>query len=187
MWPISPQPVSCDTLKLGARIKCNPSIKMPADREELRKALTDGRIYTIGTDHAPHEWSKKQGGCVRAASGMPMLQFSLPAMLQLVNEGVLSIEKVVTLMCHHPAMLFSVSDRGFLRKGYKADIAIVKPKSPWTVTPDVIQSKCGWSPMEGQTFDWQVRQTFCNGRLIYDQGLFDENSRGEAVRFRLTR
>ena len=178
---------AADTLKLGARIKCNPSIKMPADREELRKALTDGRIYTIGTDHAPHEWSKKQGGCVRAASGMPMLQFSLPAMLQLVNEGVLSIEKVVTLMCHHPAMLFSVSDRGFLRKGYKADIAIVKPKSPWTVTPDVIQSKCGWSPMEGQTFDWQVRQTFCNGRLIYDQGLFDENSRGEAVRFRLTR
>ena len=140
---------AADTLKLGARIKCNPSIKMPADREELRKAL--------------------------------------PAMLQLVNEGVLSIEKVVTLMCHHPAMLFSVSDRGFLRKGYKADIAIVKPKSPWTVTPDVIQSKCGWSPMEGQTFDWQVRQTFCNGRLIYDQGLFDENSRGEAVRFRLTR
>lgn len=176
---------AADTLKLGARIKCNPSIKMEADREELRKALTDGRISTIGTDHAPHEWSKKQGGCVRAASGMPMLQFSLPAMLQLVNEGVLSIEKLVTLMCHHPAMLFSVSDRGFLHKGYKADIAIVKPKSPWTVTPDVIQSKCGWSPMEGQTFDWQVKQTFCNGRLIYDQGQFDGNSRGEAVQFRL--
>ena len=175
---------AADTLKLGARIKCNPSIKMPADRAELRKALTDGRISTIGTDHAPHEWSKKQGGCVRAASGMPMLQFSLPAMLQLVDEGVLSIERLVTLMCHHPAMLFSVSDRGFLRKGYKADIAIVKPDSPWTVTPGIIQSKCGWSPMEGQTFDWQVKQTFCNGRLIYDQGQFDENSRGEAVRFR---
>ena len=82
-------------------------------------------------------------------------------------------------------MLFSVSDRGFLRKGYKADIAIVKPDSPWTVTPGIIQSKCGWSPMEGQTFDWQVKQTFCNGRLIYDQGQFDENSRGEAVRCKI--
>lgn len=173
-----------DTLRLGARIKCNPSVKMPSDRDALRRALSDGRIATVGTDHAPHEWSKKQGGCARAASGMPMLQFSLPAMLQLVDAGVLGIEKLVTLMCHHPAMLFSVCDRGFLRKGYKADVTVVKPHSPWTVTPAIIQSKCGWSPMEGERFDWQVRQTYCNGRLVYDQGHFDESSHGEAVRFR---
>ena len=175
---------AADTLKLGARIKCNPSIKMPADREELRKALTDGRIYTIGTDHAPHEWSKKQGGCVRAASGMPMLQFSLPAMLQLVNEGVLSIEKVVTLMCHHPAQLFEVRQRGFIRPGYRADLVMVRPNTGWTVTPACIQSKCGWSPMEGHTFLWRVERTLCNGHTVYVDGKVDTDYIGEEVAFR---
>ena len=172
-----------DYATLGTRIKCNPAIKTKADRDALRQALTNGKITTIGTDHAPHLLSDKQGGCARAASGMPMVQFSLVAMLELVDKGVLSIERLVELMCHNPARLFEVSKRGFLRKGYKADIVLVKDES-WTVTPECIQSKCGWSPMEGHTFNWQVRTTICNGHIIYNNGVFDSNSRGEELLFR---
>ena len=175
---------SDDYATLGTRIKCNPAVKTKADRDALRRALTDGRITTIGTDHAPHLLADKQGGCSRAASGMPMIQFSLVAMLELVDKGVLPIERLVQLMCHNPAQLFEVTGRGFLRQGYKADIAIVRPGSPWTVTKDIIQSKCKWSPMEGHTFNWQVRTTICNGNIIYNNGLFDENSHGEALVFR---
>lgn len=172
-----------DYATLGTRIKCNPAIKTKADRDALRQALTNGKITTIGTDHAPHLLSDKQGGCARAASGMPMVQFSLVAMLELVDKGVLSIERLVELMCHNPARLFEVSKRGFLRKGYKADIVLVRDES-WTVTPECIQSKCGWSPMEGHTFNWQVRTTICNGHIIYNNGVFDSNSRGEELHFR---
>ena len=168
----------------GALIKCNPAIKGQEDRQALRKALADGRVYTIATDHAPHEWQAKQGGCARAASGMPMVQFSLVTMLELVNQGVLTIEKLVELMCHHPAQLFDIQERGFLTPGYKADVVVVSPSKPWTVTKDIIQSKCQWSPMEGETYHWQVRQTFCNGQLIYDNGHFDSQSQGEELRFR---
>lgn len=174
-----------DYRRLGALIKCNPSVKTAADREALRRALTDGRITAVGTDHAPHEPADKQGGCAQAASGMPMIQFSLVTMLELVDAGVLPIERLVELMCHHPARLFSVSGRGFLRPGYKADVAIVKRGEPWTVTPDMVQSKCGWSPVMGQRYHWQVRQTLCNGRVIYDRGRFLPDSRGEALRFRM--
>ena len=172
-----------DYATLGTRIKCNPAIKTKADRDALRQALTNGKITTIGTDHAPHLLSDKQGGCARAASGMPMVQFSLVAMLELVDKGVLSIERLVELMCHNPARLFEVSKRGFLRKGYKADIVLVKDEA-WTVTPECIQSKCGWSPMEGHTFNWQVRTTICNGHIIYNNGVFDSNSHGEELQFR---
>lgn len=172
-----------DYATLGTRIKCNPAIKTKADRDALRQALTNGKITTIGTDHAPHLLSDKQGGCACAASGMPMVQFSLVAMLELVDKGVLSIERLVELMCHNPARLFEVSKRGFLRKGYKADIVLVKDES-WTVTPECIQSKCGWSPMEGHTFNWQVRTTICNGHIIYNNGAFDSNSHGEELQFR---
>lgn len=172
-----------DYATLGTRIKCNPAIKTKADRDALRQALTNGKITTIGTDHAPHLLSDKQGGCARAASGMPMVQFSLVAMLELVDKGVLSIERLVELMCHNPARLFEVSKRGFLRKGYKADIVLVRDES-WTVTPECIQSKCGWSPMEGHTFNWQVRTTICNGHIIYNNGVFDSNSHGEELQFR---
>lgn len=174
-----------DYATLGTRIKCNPAIKTAADRDALRAALNDGRIATIGTDHAPHLLADKQGGCARAASGMPMVQFSLVAMLQLVDEGVLTIERLVQLMSHNPAELFCVSRRGYLRQGYKADIVIVRPDSPWTVDKDCIQSKCGWSPMEGHTFGWQVRTTMCNGSIIYNNGAFDNTSRGEALEFRI--
>ena len=173
-----------DYKTLGTRIKCNPAIKIRADRDALRRALSDGRIATVGTDHAPHLLSDKEGGCANAASGMPMVQFSLVAMLELVDEGVLSIERLVELMAHNPARLFEIAKRGFLRKGYKADIVLVKPQSPWTVDKDCIQSKCGWSPMEGHTFQWQVRTTMCNGHIIYNNGAFDNQSRGEELRFR---
>lgn len=173
-----------DYATLGTRIKCNPAIKTPHDREALRQALADGRIATIGTDHAPHLPQDKDGGCARAASGMPMIQFSLVAMLELVDNGVISIERLVELMAHNPARLFEVSQRGFLRPGYKADVVLVKPNSPWTVDKECIQSKCGWSPMEGHTFQWQVRTTICNGHIIYNNGAFDTNSRGEALEFR---
>ena len=116
-------------------------------------------------------------------SGMPMVQFSLVSMLGLVDEGVLTIERLVRLMCHNPALLFGVRDRGFLRKGYKADVVIVRPDAPWTVTADDIRSKCGWSPLLGNTFNWRVEHTFCNGSHILNAGIFDENSRGEAIEF----
>lgn len=175
---------SNDYASLGTRIKCNPAVKSADDLEALRKALTNGKITTVGTDHAPHLLSEKEGGAARAVSGMPMIQFSLVSMLELVDEGVLSIERLVQLMCHQPASLFEIRDRGYLRKGYKADIVIVSPNTPWTLTPDRIQSKCGWSPLEGDTFNWKVMHTFCNGHHLFNQGVFDETYRGEALAFR---
>lgn len=173
-----------DYTSLGTKIKCNPAVKSINDRDTLRKALTDGRIAVVGTDHAPHKFSDKAGGCAHAASGMPMIQFSLVAMLELVDEGMLTIERVAELMCHRPAELFDVNRRGFIRKGYKADLAIVRPDTPWTVTEDIIQSKCGWSPLTGHTFNWKVEHTFCNGCHILNKGKFDESYRGEEVSFR---
>lgn len=167
-----------------AFIKCNPAIKTVKDRQALREALADGQISVVGTDHAPHEWKDKQGGCAKAASGMPMVQFSLVSMLELVDEGVLSIERMVEVMSHHPAKLFQVDKRGFLRPGYQADIVIVRPHTAWTVQKEIIQSKCGWSPMEGHEYQWQVEQTICNGHLIYNKGEFDEAYRGEELTFR---
>ena len=151
------------------------------------EGLTDGRILTIATDHAPHLPSQKEGGCARAASGMPMVQFSLVAMLGLVDAGRITIEQLVALMAHHPAEYFHVRERGFLRPGYHADIAIVRPDSPWTLTKAEIQSPCGWSPLEGKTFRWRVEQTLCNGHLVYDRGTFDEDYRGEELEFDRTK
>ena len=168
----------------GAKIKVNPAIKTKADRDEIRKAMSDGRISVVGTDHAPHLISQKQGGCAKAASGMPMVQFSLPAMLSLVDEGILSITRVVELMAHNPARIFEVARRGYIREGYKADLVMVRPNSKWTVTPECILSKCGWSPMEGTTFNWRVERTWCNGQLVYADGQVDDTLRGEAIRFR---
>lgn len=172
-----------DYLTQGALIKCNPSIKSHEDREALRATMTEGNITCVATDHAPHELAEKKGGCTKAACGMPMVQFSLPTMLGLVGEGVLTIERMVELMCHNPARLFRVKGRGFIRKGYKADITIVKPNSPWTVTESVIQSKQKWSPVMGHTYNWAVQQTICNGRVIYNKGMFDDEYRGEEIYF----
>lgn len=173
-----------DYQRLGTRIKCNPAIKTANDREALRQALTDGRITVIGTDHAPHLLSQKEGGCMKAASGMPMIQFSLVTMLELVDQGVLSLERLVELMCHNPARLFEVRNRGFIRRGYRADLVLVRPNTPWTVTPDSILSKCGWSPMEGHTFSWRVERTLCNGHSVYMDGNVDTNYIGEEIAFR---
>lgn len=172
-----------DHERLGAKIKVNPAIKTPVDQFMLREALTDGRISVVGTDHAPHLLSQKEGGCVKAASGMPMIQFSLVTMLELVDEGILTIQRLVELMCHNPARLFGVQQRGFLRKGYRADITIVRPKHPWAVTKDCILSKCGWSPLEGHTFNWQVERTLCNGHTVYRDGQVDSNYIGEEIAF----
>jgi dihydroorotase len=169
---------------LGTRIKCNPAIKTQRDRDALREALNDGRITVIGTDHAPHLLSQKEGGCARAASGMPMIQFSLVTMLELVDQGVLTIERLVELMCHNPARLFEVRQRGFLREGYQADIVLVRPDAGWTVTKDVIQSKCGWSPMENHMYLWRVERTICNGHTVYTQGRVDTSYIGQPVAFR---
>lgn len=175
---------SLDYPRLGSRIKVNPAIKSPVDQFMLREALNDGRITAIATDHAPHLLSEKQGGCVKAASGMPMIQFSLIAMLELVDAGVLSMERIVELMAHNPALLFEVRCRGFLRSGYQADIAIVRKGEPWTVTPAVIESKCGWSPLEGHQFAWHVEKTLCNGHLIYNNGVVDGSYIGQPIEFR---
>lgn len=172
-----------DYARLGSRIKVNPAVKTRNDRDALRRALLDGRITTIGTDHAPHLPEQKQGGCDKAASGMPMIQFSLVTMLELVDDGVLPVERMVELMCHAPARLFGVRDRGFLQPGCWADIVIVSPKQPWTVTPDVIRSRCGWSPMEGHRYRWRVERTLCNGHTVYDGRSVDDNYRGMAVLF----
>lgn len=169
-----------DYTTLGTRIKCNPAIKTRKDREALRKALADGTLLTIGTDHAPHLLSEKQGGCQSAVSGMPMIQFSLVLMLGLVDEGVLSIERMVDAMCHQPAMLFGIQERGFIRKGYKADLVLVQPKN-WTLGIEDILSKCGWSPLEGNNFHWQVKQTYVNGKLAFDNGEIYDTVRGEAL------
>lgn len=169
----------------GALIKCNPAVKTLKDRTALRKALADGRITTIGTDHAPHLLSQKQGGCAQATSGMPMIQFSLVTMLELVDEGIISIERMVELMSHAPALRFNIDQRGFLREGYKADIAIVRPNTPWTVTEECIESKCKWSPMMGHTYQWKVMHTFCNGHHLLNNGKFDPTPKGEQLTFRM--
>ena len=169
---------------LGTRIKCNPAIKSERDRDALREALCDGRITTIGTDHAPHLLSQKEGGCARAASGMPMIQFSLVTMLELVDQGILSLERLVELMCHNPARLFEVRNRGFLREGYQADIVIVRPNTGWTVTKSLIQSRCAWSPMEGHMYLWRIDRTLCNGHTVYSNGKVDTSYIGSPVLFR---
>lgn len=173
-----------DYARLGSRIKCNPAIKSRKDREALRKALTSGKIFTVGTDHAPHLLREKAGGCIKAVSGMPMIQFSLISMLELTEQNILSIEQVVELMCHNPARLFDIENRGFLREGYVADLTLVRPKAYWTLTPNRIESKCGWSPQEGHTFHWQVEKTFCNGFMIYNQGhITNTDFHGQAVTY----
>ena len=172
-----------DYATLGTRIKCNPAIKRNPDREALRQAVNGNLLDTIATDHAPHLLSEKQGGSLKAASGIPMIQFSLVAMLELVSQGILSIETVVQKMCHNPAILYRIEKRGYIREGYKADLVLVRPHSPWTLTTEKIQNKCKWSPLEGRTFQWRIEKTLINGRMAYDGEQVDENCRGEELTF----
>ena len=175
---------SADYAQKGSLIKCNPAIKRPEDREALRRGIADGTISVVGTDHAPHLLADKQGGAAKATSGMPMVQFSLVTMLELADKGVVTTERLVELMCHNPARLFSISRRGFLRTGYYADIAIVQRGEPWTVGKDIILSKCKWSPMEGHCYDWRVRRTICNGHTVYADGHVIDDTLGQELTFR---
>ena len=168
----------------GTFIKCNPAIKTAADRDALRKALTNGLIDVVGTDHAPHLYLEKQGGCKTAASGIPVLPYSIPIMMELADQGVLDMTDVVRLMCHNPAQLFSVKQRGFIRKGYKADLALLSHSAQgWTAGPENNPTKCRWSPLEGMQFHWKVDTTWVNGHAVYDNGEFDNSQYGQQVLF----
>ena len=167
----------------GTRIKCNPAIKA-GQREALRKAVNEDVIDAIATDHAPHLPANKEGGALKAASGMPMVQFSLVNMLQLVDEGVFPIEKVIEKMSHAPADLYEINRRGYLREGYQADMVLIRPNTPWTVTKETIFSKCKWSPVEGHTYNWKIEKTFANGHVVFDGKEVDTAYRGQELHFR---
>lgn len=166
----------------GNLVRWNPAIKTEDDRQALLQALRENRVDVVATDHAPHLLSEKEGPYTKAASGGPMVQHSLPLMLELAERGEISFEQVVDKMCHAPADVFRVDNRGYLREGYQADIAIVE-KRPWTVTKDNIRYKCGWSPLEGVTLTYNVRTTLVNGQIVYDNGSVNENVRGELLTF----
>lgn len=166
----------------GNFVKWNPAIKTESDRQALLKAVNDGIIDVIATDHAPHTLSEKSGPYTKAASGGPMIQHSLTVMLELATRGAISLEKIVDTMCHAPAELFNIEDRGFLRENYKADICIFRPSS-WQVTKENILYQCGWSPLEGQTFSNQVQTTLVNGKVVYHKGQFPPHSCGELLTF----
>jgi dihydroorotase len=167
-----------DYERLGAAIKWNPAIKTAADREALWKALCDDRIDIITTDHAPHTWDEKSGNYFRSMSGAPLVQHALPCMLECHLQGRISLEKLVEKMCHNPARLYRIANRGFLREAHYADCCLVDLDAPWTVAPENILYKCGWSPLTGTTFRSRVLKTFVNGHLVYDEGRFDESARG---------
>ena len=172
-----------DYARLGARIKWNPAVKTRADRDALRSALISGKLDIVATDHAPHLLSEKEGGCLKAPSGGPLVQHSLQAMLELSLQGLCSKECVVEKMCHAPAELFQVKGRGYIREGYSADLVLVNPDKPYTVGKNNILYKCGWSPFEGETFRHSVEKTFVNGSLVFDNGNVVESAPGEALMF----
>jgi dihydroorotase len=174
---------AADFDKLGARIKCNPAIKNEADKKALLKAVASNKIDVIGTDHAPHLLSQKEGNALTAVSGMPGIQYSLPLMLTLAKRGFFSVEQVVDKMCHNPARLYRMEKRGFIRKGYKADLVIVNRSARKEVTASDVLSKCGWSPYEGVELPVSVAYTFVNGRPAYANGTIDETHKGEPLSF----
>ena len=166
---------SLDYERLGARVKWNPAVKDEADRAELRRAVADGRISVVATDHAPHLLSEKEGGALKAASGGPSVQYSLLIMLELALQGHFPVEKVVETMCHNPATLFRIRERGFIRRGYYADLTVVDPHRP-TLAGEKIWSRCGWTPYEGVQFSHSVDSTYVNGSLAYCRGEFPERN-----------
>jgi len=157
-----------DYEKKGSLIKWNPAIKTAKDRDELWKALLDNRIDVIATDHAPHTLEEKKNVYTKAPSGGPMVQHALVAMFEAYHKEKISVEKIVEKMCHNPAILFQIEKRGFIKKGYYADIVIVNPNNPWSVNKDNLLYKCGWSPFDGNTFRSRITHTFVNGTLVYN-------------------
>lgn len=172
-----------DYARKGSLIRWNPAIKTQNDADELLKALLNDRIDVVATDHAPHQYADKKKNYLNAPSGAPMIQHSLVTMLEMVHQSKISYEKVVEKMCHNPARLFRIEKRGFIRKGYYADLVVVNPEKKWKVETDNILYKCGWSPLEGQEFHHQVEQTFVNGHLAFDNGIFDERIKGKRLTF----
>ncbi|MDR0541059.1 MAG: dihydroorotase [Dysgonamonadaceae bacterium] len=170
-----------DYARLGNRIKWNPAIKTKADRDALRQALIDGKLDVVATDHAPHTWEEKQGSCLTAASGGPMVQHALTVMLELCRQGVFTPELIVEKMAHAPAELFGIKERGYIREGYYADLVLVDPCQSWTVAKENLLYKCGWSPLEGMSFSHKIVKTFVNGSPVYDNGQFNENFRGKEL------
>jgi dihydroorotase len=158
---------------LGNKIKWNPAVKTVQDRNALRDAVNNNVIDVVATDHAPHLSEEKQGNCLTAASGAPMVQHSLVTMLELAKQGVFTKEKVVETMAHRPAQLFRIDRRGFIRPGYYADLVLVDPNQTWTVNKHNLLYHCQWSPLENQTFSCKIVKTFVNGTLAYDQGNFN--------------
>jgi len=167
-----------DYQQLGTLIKWNPAIKTEKDKKGLLKALLDDRIDIITTDHAPHTLEEKQKPYFQSMSGAPMVQHSLNIMLEFYKQGEISLEKIAEKMCHNPATLYNIEKRGFIREGYWADLTIVDLNAEWTVSKENILYKCGWSPIEGTTFQTKITQTFVNGTLVYDNGVFNENIKG---------
>ena len=172
-----------DYAKLGSQIKCNPAIKYKSDKDALLRALLDDRLDVIATDHAPHTWQEKQQSYFKAPSGLPLVQHSLQLMLDFHHQQKISLEKIIEKMCHAPADCFQVKNRGYLREGYFADIAIVDIQKEYTISKENILYKCGWSPLENKTFKGEVIQTFVNGNLVYNNGLFDESKKGQRLLF----
>jgi len=167
----------------GNFIKWNPAVKTAEDRAELWKALNDGRIDVIATDHAPHTKEEKQQSYLNAPSGGPLVQHAVVAMFEAHHQGKISVEKIVEKMCHNPAKIFKIEKRGFIREGYHADLVIVNPSLPWSVKPDNILYKCGWSPFEGYTFKSRITHTFVNGELVYNNFKVKDTRAGKRLLF----
>ncbi len=151
----------------GNSIKWNPAVKTANDRKALWEALNDGRIDVVATDHAPHTIEEKKQSYLQSPSGGPLVQHAVVAMFESYHQGKLSIEKIVEKMCHNPAKIFKIENRGFIKVGYFADLVILNPGLPWSVKKENILAKCGWSPFEGFTFKSRITHTFVNGQLVY--------------------
>jgi dihydroorotase len=172
-----------DYAEKGTHIKWNPAVKTETDRQGLWKALLDDRIDVLATDHAPHTLEEKNNVYTKAPSGGPLVQHAIPAILEKVKEGVISIEKAVEKMSHNPAKLFQIEKRGFIKEGYFADLVLIDTNKPQNVSKDTILYKCGWSPFEGTTFSSTITHTFVNGNLIYNQGVFNDKIKGKRITF----
>ncbi len=169
--------------KKGTHIKWNPAVKSQKDKDGLWKALLDDRIDIIATDHAPHTLEEKDNVYTKAPSGGPLVQHAIPAIFEKVKEGVLSVEKAVEKMCHNPAKIFQVKQRGFIKEGFYADLVLVDTNNSWTVSKENILYKCGWSPFEGTEFSSKITHTFVNGELMYNKGVFNEEKKGKRLTF----
>jgi len=167
----------------GNFIKWNPAVKMENDRDGILKAVLDGRIDVIATDHAPHTFEEKSLPYLQAPSGGPLVQHALPAMLELYHQGKIRLEKIAEKMAHNVADCFQIEKRGYIREGYWADLALVNLAAPWMVTRENILYKCKWSPFEGTTFQSRIAATIVSGKIVWEKGRFVEGSNGKRLTF----